>query len=644
MYPATDRDESENVACSCSLLIMSKPPIRVPNLAPAAVSVESLPDGGMILRNPSALADYPRHVGHWLRHWAERARERTFLAERGPGGQGWRRVSYGEAAVAANAIAAAMLARGLGPRRPVAILSGNSVDQGLLALGAMQAGVPVAPVSPAYSLVSKDFASLRHVLEQLQPGLIYLASAARFGHALGSIRAGDMARAEIVTSEDSDGHESTAFVDLLATRPGPEVESAFDQVGPDSVAKILFTSGSTGTPKGVINTQRMLCSNQQAIAQCWPFINDRVPVLVDWLPWSHTFGSNHNFNLILRNGGALYIDPGKPLPGQIEATVASLREVSPTIYFNVPRGFDALLPFLESDEELRERFFAQLDAIFYAGAALPQSLWERLEALAIAARGERVLMLSAWGSTETAPMATTVHYPIERAGVIGLPAPGCEIKLAPSGDKLEMRVRGPNVTPGYWRASGDDPMSRPELDSDGFLPMGDAGRLADPERPELGLVFDGRTAESFKLSSGTWVHVGQLRIAAIAAAAPVIQDAVVTGHDGREIGLLIFPSLAGCRSLCSDIPVERLGDMSIAQLVERREVRDHLVAGLRAYNREHPQSSARVARVAFLTEPPSIDEGEITDKGYINQRAVLTRRAEQVERLHRGAGDAVLID
>ncbi len=623
---------------------MSKPPIRVPNLAPATVTVEPLPNGGMILRNPVPLAEYPPHLGHWLRRWANEVPERTLLAERGPGGQGWRRVGYGEAASAANAIAAALLARGLGPRRPVAILSGNSVDQGLLTLGAMQANVPVAPVSPAYSLVSKDFASLRHVLQQLQPGLIYVASAGQFARALDSIRASGLANVEIVTSEAKGGHDTTEFADLLATQAGPEVESAFEQVGPDSVAKILFTSGSTGTPKGVINTQGMLCSNQQAIAQCWPFINDRIPVLVDWLPWSHTFGSNHNFNLILRNGGALYIDPGKPLPGQIKATVASLREVSPTIYFNVPRGFDALLPFLESEEELRERFFAQLDAIFYAGAALPQSLWERLEALAIAARGERVLMLSAWGSTETAPMATTVYFPIERAGVIGLPAPGCEIKLAPSGDKLEMRVRGPNVTPGYWNALESEPLSPLELDEDGFLPMGDAGRLADPKHPEEGLVFDGRTAESFKLSSGTWVHVGQLRVAAIAAAAPVIQDAVVTGHDGREIGLLIFPSLAGCRSLCSEIPADELGEMSIDQLVERNEVRERLVAGLRAYNREHPQSSARIARVAFLTEPPSIDDGEITDKGYINQRAVLTRRAEHVGRLHRDADSAILID
>lgn len=621
---------------------MSRPPIRVPSLAPPSVTVESLSDGGMILRNPTPLGDYPAHVGHWLRHWAAAAPERVFLAERSRGPSdadppGWRTVTYGEARRAADAVAGALLARGLGPGRPIAILSGNSIDHGLLALGAMQAEVPVAAISPAYSLMSRDFATLRQVMANLSPALVYVADMEPFGRALDAV---DLAETELATSGDVK-RGATRFDEFLsfgtdreaaagATGPGAEIDRAFERVGPDSIAKILFTSGSTGTPKGVLNTQRMLCSNQQAIAQCWPFIAERPPVLVDWLPWSHTFGANHNFYLVLRNGGTLYIDPGKPMPGRIEDTVACLREVSPTIYFNVPRGFDVLLPFLEDDAELRQRFFAELDAIFYAGAALPQSSWERLEKVAIAARGERVLMLSAWGSTETAPMATTVHFPIERAGVIGLPAPGCEIKLVPSGDKQEMRVRGPNVTPGYWSQPDHARPSPPPFDDDGFLPMGDAGRLLDPERPESGLVFDGRTAESFKLSSGTWVHVGPLRLDAIVAAAPVIQDAVITGHDRDDIALLVFPSLAGCRSLCRDLGK----DATLPQLIARPEVKQHLIDGLAAYNRDHPYNSARIARVIMLDTPPSIDHGEITDKGYINQRAVLAHRAAEVAGLY----------
>ncbi|MCG8418675.1 MAG: feruloyl-CoA synthase [Proteobacteria bacterium] len=656
---------------------------RLPRLASVEVSVVPLADGGMILRNPIQLLEYPRHLGHWLRHWADKAPDRTFLAERParpghrlsdppdvparnakrssrraerPGGRlfersdDWRRVSFAAAARAANAIAGSLLARGLGPQRPLAILSGNSIDHALIALGAMQAGVPVAAISPAYSLMSGDFSRLRYVLDRLAPGLIYVEAVDPFAPALDSVYRDlheVLCDVQIVASNpEQTGQDTrsdspwidriTPLADLVAATPGPDVERAFTEVGPESVAKILFTSGSTGMPKGVINTQRMLCSNQQAIAQCWPFVEDRPPMLVDWLPWSHTFGANHNFNLILRNGGTLYIDAGKPLPGAIAETVANLREVSPTIYFNVPRGFDVLLHFLENDNALCETFFARLDAIFYAGAALSQSSWQRLEALSLAVRGERTLMLSAWGATETAPMATMVYYPIERAGVIGTPAPGCEIKLAPSHDKLELRVRGPNVTPGYWRPRDDE---RLPVDRDGFLRMGDAGCLADRDRPEQGVVFDGRISENFKLSSGTWVDVGRLRVAVITAGAPAIQDAVITGHDRDEIGLLVFPSPAGCRSLCLDAGNET----TLAELVRRPQVRRRVIAGLQAYNRDHPHSSTRVARLILLAEPPSIDSGEITDKGYINQRTVLTRRAAMVEQLYGDNTAGVLI-
>src|SRR6185312_4482305 len=517
-------------------------PRRAPRFAEAAVEVERLPDGGMILRSPQPLQPYARSIGQWLERWARQAPERTFLAER-DGSGGWRHLSYRAAWRGARAVGEALLVRGLGPERPVMILSDNSIDHALLALGAMQAGVPVAPVSTAYSRLSQDFAKLRYVRELVAPGLIFADDGQRYAAAIAALALRD---AELVVGANPPrGVSATAFRDLLDTPPGAAIDAAEAAVGPDTVAKILFTSGSTGQPKGVINTQRMLCSNQQSYAQLWPFLDDRPPVILDWLPWNHTFGGNSDFNLILRNGGTLYIDEGRPAPGLIEKSVANLREVSPTLYLNVPRGFALVLDHLERDAALAQSFFRELDLIFYAGAALPQSLWQRIEALSEKTIGRRLTMISAWGTTETAPMATMVHYPIARAGNIGLPAPGCEIKLVPHDDKLEIRVRGANVSPGYWK--------RPDLtaeafDADGFYRPGDAARLADPADPVRGIVFDGRIGENFKLGSGTWVTTGALRIAVIAAGAPVIEDAVIAGHDRDEVTLLVFPSLAGCRS------------------------------------------------------------------------------------------------
>ncbi|MEA2691876.1 MAG: feruloyl-CoA synthase, partial [Acidobacteriota bacterium] len=531
-------------------------------------------------------------------------------------------------------IGSALLARGLGPERPVAILSDNGVDHGLLQLGALHVGVPVAPISPAYSLLSKDHAQLRYLLKLTRPGLIYAVDGVRFAAALAAAAPTGV---EIVVSGPPPGDRAvTAFAALLAAPPSPAVAARFREVGPETVAKILFTSGSTGKPKGVENTQRMLVSNQQAIAQGWPFLEERPPVIVDWLPWSHTFGGNHNFNMILRNGGTLYIDGGKPAPGLLETTLRNLREVPSTLHFNVPRGYDLLIPWLERDGALRETFFRDLDAIFYAAAALPQNLWEKLERLAIAATGRRVAMLAAWGSTETAPCATQVHFRIERAGVIGLPVPGTEIKLAPlasAAGKLELRVKGPNVTPGYWK---QPELNREIFDEEGFLKMGDAGRLADPEDPAAGILFDGRLGENFKLTSGSWVHVGELRTELVAAGAPIVQDLVVTGQDRSEVGILVFPNPAGCRALCP--LAESPEDTPLAELIRRPEVRDALSAALAVHNAANPASSRRVTRALLLAEPPSIDAGEITDKGYINQHAVLARRAALVERLY-GEGD-----
>lgn len=582
-------------------------------LAPARVVVEERSDGTRLVRSPEPLAPHATRVTDWLATWAKLRPDTPFLAEREPDGE-VTRVTYQQAWMSVLSGASGLLDRGATPERPVMFLAENSIDHALVSLAAQHIGVPAVPVSPAYSRMSSDHAKLRAIFELVRPSILLVDDPAAHAAALDKL---DLRRVTVLCER---GERARAFpvAALYKTTVDDEITDANRRVGADTVAKILFTSGSTGEPKGVLNTHGMLTANQQMIAQCWPFLEERPPVLVDWLPWNHTFGANHNFNMVLRHGGTLHINHGKPVPALVEATLANLREVSPTMYFDVPRGFDVLLPHLEEDAALRERFFANLDLVFYAGAALPQSLWERMEAVSIAARGEPVMMVSAWGSTETSPLVTSVHFPIPRAGVIGLPAPGVELKLVPNAGKQEMRVRGPNVTPGY--------LKRPDLtaaafDDEGFYKIGDAGRFEDPDAPEKGLVFDGRVTESFKLTTGTWVHAGTLRVALIAACSPVVQDAVVTGHDRDEVGLLIFPN-----------PIE--WDRAEDPVAIVRE-------GLRAHNEGVAGSSQRVTRALVLEEPPSIDAGEITDKGYINQRAVLERRAALVERLYAGGADVI---
>lgn len=550
-----------------------------------------------MLRSPLALGAHARAVGEWLQGWAGTAPQRTFLAERA--GERWRKVGYREAYELVRRIGQGLLDRKLDASTPVVILSENSVDHALLALAAMQVGVPVAPISPAYSLMSKDFAKLKAIFELLRPGLVWTADPERFAQAL-----------------DAVGATPTPLAELLPAESGPEVREAFARVGPDTVAKILFTSGSTGSPKGVINTQRMLTVNQEQCALVWPFIEGRPQLLVDWLPWNHTFGGNNNFDMMLRNGGTLYIDAGRPAPGLIETTAANLREVSPTMYFNVPRGFDLLIPLLEKDEALRRNFFRELDFMVYAGAALPQNLWERMQELAFAELGRQLPLVSAWGSTETAPMATGVHYEVDRSGIIGLPVPGCELKLVPCAGKLEVRVRGPNVTPGYY---GRADLTRAAFDDEGFYRIGDALKFVDPGNPRLGLAFDGRIAEDFKLSTGTWVHVGATRVKLIAAGDPLIQDAVITGHERNEVGALVFLNATAVKA-------RGLGEAA---------VRDHLRAAMLRFAEEAGSgSSTHPVRALVMSEPPSIDANEITDKGYINQGAVLERRAALVDALY----------
>lgn len=594
------------------------------DLAAPLVALEGSPETGFILTSAAPLQPYRENLGEMLRHWARQTPERIFLGER-HAGEGWRRLSYAEVAQQADAIAQALLDRHLGPYRPVMILSGNSIDHALLMLGCFIAGVPVVPVSVPYSLMSRDYLKLRFIFEEICPGLIYVADAGTFAAALAGL---NLSGVEVVASCGSlEGRAVTPFVDLAAIPSTAAVDCSLALVGAQTVAKILYTSGSTGQPKGVINTHGMLCANQQMLAQIWPFTGRTPPVLVDWLPWNHTFGGNHNFNLVLNQGGTLYIDGGKPAPVLVEETVRNLGEIAPTIYFNVPVGFAMLLPYLEQDEALRNNFFRNLQLIFYAGAALPQDLWERLEQVALRSIGRKVMMTSSWGSTETSPLATAAHFPLEKAGVIGIPCPGVSLKMLPNGDHYELRVKGPNVTPGYFR--------RPDLtaaafDEDGYYLIGDAGAFVDPADPARGISFAGRVAEDFKLMSGTWVRVGLLRVAVLEATAPLLQFALITGHDRDEIGLLGWPNPAFCRELCAP-GAEQL---PLKMLLRQPSVESFLRARLTCYNAAQPGSSTRIGRIMLMDEPPDSDANEITDKGYINQRAALARRRLLVEQLY----------
>ena len=604
---------------------MKNASVKLVNMLDPEVEIETIANGSIILRSPRSIDSYPDSQSEWLIKWANQTPDRVFIADRANSDGSWRKVSYKEFLDQIQSIGQALLDRNLSGDRPVAILSDNGIDNALLLFAAMHVGIPVVPISPAYSLMSKDFGKLRFIIKLVKPGLVFAQDGTKFSHALSSVEFGD---AEIVVSTSPpDGIEVTSFDTLASVSPRESVDEAFSKVGPDTVAKILFTSGSTGQPKGVINTQRMLCSNQVAMSQVWTFLKERPPVTVDWLPWNHTFGGNHNLNMMLCNGGTIYVDSGKPATGLIEQTVANLKEISPTIYYNVPRGYDMLLPYLEEDEVLRESFFGDLDILFYAAAALTQNAWERLEQQSESVIGQRMMMLAGWGATETAPDCTQVYWPIQKAGVIGLPIPGTELKLVPNEEKLEIRVRGPNVTPGYWKR---DDLTEDAFDEDGFYCIGDAAKFEDKNNPKKGIIFDGRVSENFKLSSGTWVFVGGLRTEVVSASPNIIQDAVITGHDREALGLLIFPNVAGCRMLCRNLKEE----VPLAELTQMGNVQDLLKAAIKNYNMDNPASSTRISRALMMEEPPSIDAGEITDKGYLNQRAVLARRADLIDKLY----------
>jgi feruloyl-CoA synthase len=507
----------------------------------------------------------------------------------------------------------------------VMVLSANSVDQALLMLASYTAGVPIAPVSVAYSLQSQDHGKLKFVAKLLTPGLIYVADTGPFAKALAAVAASG---AEIVTSRNSANLEGVTLLDdLMKTKPTRAVDETVARIDGDRIAKFLFTSGSTDVPKAVINTHRMLTANQQSLSQIWPFLREEEDhfTLVDWLPWSHTFGGNHNFHMALKHAGTFYIDAGKPLPALVEQTIRNLAEVSPTIYFNVPAGYAAILPFLEKDPALAKTFFAKLRMIFYAAAALPQDLWTRLEAVSVRATGQRVPLTSSWGATETAPAVTATYFPLDRAGVIGVPMPGPELKLVPTGDRWEVRVKGPNVTPGYWRSPD---ITKKAFDEDGFYRIGDAVRFADPNNPAAGLVYSGRLTEEFKLTTGTWVLVGALRVGLLSAMSPIVQDVVIAGEGCDHLRIMAWLNVAGCRQLLGDD-----APSTAAEFARHPAIHDHIRESLKRWNSENTGQSTRIRSALLLGDAPSIDVGEITDKGYINQRAALLNRKAELERL-----------
>jgi feruloyl-CoA synthase len=605
--------------------VLEKPAFRKIEWLKRDIAVERRGDGTIILKSRIPLQPYAKHIPASLAKWAKEAPERIWLAQRGGPERQWRKVSYGEAKRTVDALTQGLLNLKLGEGRPVAILSGNSIEHALMTQAAMQGRHPAAPVSPAYSLMSQDHAKLKYLFGLIKPAVVMVQDGPAFEKALKALDLDGVTVVHVL--RPCEGIKSISFADLAATPVTKDVEASIAKITPHTVGKLLFTSGSTGMPKAVINTQEMMCANAAMMMQTRPRDPDGpIPTVLDWMPWNHTMGGNAAFHPVLVDGGTLYIDDGRPIPGQLEETLRNLREVSPTYYANVPAGYAALAAAMEKDDALCRSFFRNLTLMAYGGARLPDDLYDRMQALAVKATGQRIVFYTGWGSTETAPTATGTYWDTERVGLIGLPFPGVELKMVPCGSKYELRLRGINVTPGYFR---QPELTKNMFDEEGFYCIGDAGVFLDPEDPLAGIIFAGRVVEDFKLTTGTFVHVGSLRTDAIAAATPVVHDALVAGQDRPFIGLLAWPNLHACRQIIGNV------DATYEEVVRHPEVIACLKRGLEAHNRSSGGSSSmRVARAMLMVEPPSIDGNELTDKGYINQRAGLERRAALVERLY----------
>jgi feruloyl-CoA synthase len=608
----------------------SAPRYRQVSIGRAAVEVTEQ-QGALHMRSLEPLDEYPPRLLDRLVHWAQVRPEQTFIAARQADGE-WRRISYAQMLDSVRSIAQSLLSYGLSADKPLVLLSGNDIEHLQLAFGALYAGIPYCPVSPAYSLLSQDFAKLRHVCDLLQPGLVFVSDAEPFQRAIDTVL--PVETPLITVRGQVTGRRQVSFASLLEQPGSAEAEAAFASTGPDSIAKFLFTSGSTKLPKAVITTQRMLCANQQMLLQTFPVFGEEPPVLVDWLPWNHTFGGSHNVGIVLYNGGSFYLDDGKPTAQGFAQTLRNLKDVSPTAYLTVPKGWEELASALEQDPELREVFFKRISLFFFAAAGLSQSVWDRLDRVAEQHCGERIRMMAGLGMTEASPSCTFTTGPLSMAGYVGLPAPACEVRLVPVDGKLEARFRGPHIMPGYWRS----PQQTLEaFDAQGFYCSGDALKLADPREPQLGLMFDGRIAEDFKLSSGVFVSVGPLRSRAVLEGSPYVQDLVITAPDRECLGALVFARMFECRKLSGLAP-----DASDAEVLASAPVREWFADWLQRLNREATGNASRLEWIALLDKPASIDRGEITDKGSINQRAVLQWRAEQVEALYRGLDPTIL--
>jgi feruloyl-CoA synthase len=604
---------------------LTRRPVRAVRVASLQAIVDRRENGVIYVRSPQPLGEYPARVTDRLEFWATKAPYRIFLAQRAPDGK-WQTVTYAETLVRVRRLARGLLDHGLSASKPLMILSGNSVEHGLLALAANYAGIPYAPIAPAYALAVKEFTALSYVWQNFAPAMVFVDDGARFVRSLKAVLPGGTQ--VVFHTSRPDGIPSISLAELESSDPSPAVDEVNRRTSPDSIAKILYTSGSTGLPKGVITTHRMLCSNQQMLCEVLQFLADGPPVLCDWLPWNHTFGGSHNFGIALYNGGSLYIDAGKPTQDSFGQTIRNLREIVTTVYFNVPKAYELLVEHLRSDSDLRKRFFSRLQCLFFAAAGLSQHIWDELQDLAFETCGEEILVVTGLGATESSPYALSTGKEGAAAGHLGLPVPGVELKLVPVEEKLEARLRGPSITPGFWR--------RPELnaaafDEENYYRLGDAVKFVDPENPLSGFLFDGRLNEEFKLSSGTWVRVGPLRMRLLAHFGILLQDVVIAGPDREFTSALLFPALEVCRKLCAGL----LENAPPVEVLSRPEIREVFRERLQSFAAASTGSSTRVERAILLDAPPSIELQEITDKGSINQKAVLKNRAELVEDLYR---------
>jgi feruloyl-CoA synthase len=597
-------------------------PIRPVRLGNMVASARERADGTTVIESTETLGAYPRSIVDALEDWAQKTPDAVLMADRL--GDGWRELSYADVMARIPPLGQALLDAGLGPDRPLIILSGNEIEHFLLGMAAIWVGIPYAPVSPAYSLVSTDFGKLRHIAKLLTPGMIYASDGTQFEPAIAAAFGADVRI--VVRRNPIANWKNTVFDDLLKTPVTEAVARAHEAITADTIAKILFTSGSTGMPKGVITTNRMMACNQQMIRQALAFLADEPPVLLDWMPWNHVAGGSHNVGIAIYNGGSFYIDDGQPTPARFGRTLENLGMVQPTFFTNVPKAYEALVAAFADNPMARKNLFARVKLLQYAGAGLSQQVFDGLARAAIAETGERILIITGYGSTETAPFAFTTTWPVEAAGHIGLPAAGISVKLVPNGEKRELRLKGPNVTPGYWR---DDDKTGEAFDDEGYYCIGDAVRYADEDNLGLGLVFDGRVTEDFKLSTGTWVNFAAVRTGIIGACSPLIRDVVVTGLDRNFIAALIFPDFQAC---CRQAGLS--GESSPAEVVSHPKVQQWFQSALSGLALKSTGSSNHVARAILLADLPDIDKGEVTDKGSINQRAVRSYRNGLVEQLY----------